>query len=207
MEYILLAMIVLVITVAVMAMRLTDNSYPFPFNCKSTLFTQAEHNFLELLKTALGNEYRVMNRVKLADLLVIRNGVSDKAKKTALMNAQSKYLDFVICDAKTMAIVGALDLVDTNGAGYKVKKDWFVSGALESAAIPHIRIKVKNNYSVEEVQHCIKQKLRSVQLPTDAKKPQGIKPIVKKRPTRPISGVIAPSLVAPPANAMARLPH
>ena len=50
-----------------------------------------------------------------------------------------------------MKLLGVLDLVDTQGKGYKLKKDWFVSGALEAASIPHIRIKVKANYTVDEI--------------------------------------------------------
>jgi hypothetical protein len=58
-----------------------------------------------------------------------------------------------------MKLLGAIDLVDTQGRGYKIKKDWFVSGSLEAASIPHLRIKVKANYTLEEIRSCINTRL------------------------------------------------
>ncbi|MFD2165289.1 DUF2726 domain-containing protein [Thalassotalea euphylliae] len=159
MELILFALISLIVIVALLASRLNDNSFPFPFDSRQAIFTPAEKNFLNLVENALGSDYRVLNRVALSDVVNIRKGVSKKATQAALTNANNKYLDFVICDRKTMRMLGAVDLVDTNGRGYKVKKDWFVSGALEAASIPHVRVKVKPNYSVDEIRACLGSKI------------------------------------------------
>ena len=159
MEFVLLTMIVLIVVVAVVASRLADNSYPFPFNKKDVLFTKAEKSFLVLLEKALGDNYRVINRVRLSDLLTIRNGVSQKTSQKANTLANAKYLDFVICHRESMTPCGVIDLVNTTGKGYKVKKDWFVSGALEASSIPHIRVKVKPGYSVDEIRNCVQKHL------------------------------------------------
>jgi hypothetical protein len=159
MELVLFALITLVVIVAVLASRLNDNSFPFPFDSKKAIFTPAEKNFQNLVEQALGGNYRVLNRVRLSDVLTIRNGVSSRASQTAAKSAESKYLDFVICDRKSMKLLGAIDLVDTQGRGYKIKKDWFVSGSLEAASIPHLRIKVKANYTIEEIRSCINTRL------------------------------------------------
>lgn len=159
MELILFAMISLVVVVALLASRLNDNTFPFPFDRKNAIFTPAEKNFQNLVEQALGANYRVLNRVKLADIVTVRNGVSSKAGQSATANADNKYLDFVICNRESMQLLGTIDLVDTQGKGYKMKKDWFVSGALEAAGIPHVRIKIKPNYSVEEIKHCIHSRL------------------------------------------------
>ncbi|MEW6984104.1 DUF2726 domain-containing protein [Colwelliaceae bacterium 6471] len=159
MELILFAMISLIVIVALLASRLNDNSFPFPFDRKGAIFTPAEKNFQNLVEQAMGSKYRVINRVKLSDIVTIRNGVSARARQTAAANADNKYLDFVICDRENMKLLGTIDLVDTQGKGYKVKKDWFVSGALEASSIPHIRIKVKSSYTVEEIRNCINTRL------------------------------------------------
>lgn len=159
MELILFALITLVVIVAVLASRLNDNSFPFPFDSKKVLFTPAEKNFQNLVEQALGGKYRVLNRVRLSDVLRVRNGVSSRASQTAAKSAESKYLDFVICERNSMKLLGAIDLVDTQGRGYKIKKDWFVSGSLEAASIPHLRIKVKANYTLEEIRTCINTRL------------------------------------------------
>ena len=97
MELILFALISLIVIVGVLASRLNDNSFPFPFDSKPFVFTPAEKNFQNLLEQAMGNKYRIINRVKLADIVTIRNGVSTRASQSAATNAEGKYLDFVIC--------------------------------------------------------------------------------------------------------------
>ena len=159
MELILFALISLVVIVAVLASRLNDSSFPFPFDSKSAIFTPAEKNFQNLVEQAMGSKYRVINRVKLSDVVTIRSGVSNRASQSAVANAEGKYLDFVICDRVSMKLLGTIDLVDTQGKGYKVKKDWFVSGTLEAASIPHLRIKVKANYTLDEIRACIHTRL------------------------------------------------
>lgn len=159
MEIILFALISLIVIVGVLASRLNDNSFPFPFDSKPSVFTPAEKNFHNLLEQAMGSNYRIINRVKLSDIVTIRNGVSNRASQSAASNAEGKYLDFVICERNTMKLLGAVDLVDTQGRGYKIKKDWFISGALEAASVPHVRIKVKANYTLDEIRACINSRL------------------------------------------------
>lgn len=161
MEFILFTMISLIVIVALLSSRLNDNSFPFPFDSKSTIFTSAEKNFQKLVEQAVGPQYRVLNRVKLSDILTVRKGVSNRASQSAVTNAENKYLDFIICERDSMKLLGAIDLVDTQGRGYKLKKDWFVSGALEAASIPHVRIKVKANYTVAEIRACIHSRIMS----------------------------------------------
>lgn len=192
MELILFAMVTLVVIVALLASRLNDNSFPFPFERKSTLFTPAEKNFQNLVEQAMGNKYRIINRVKLSDIVTIRKGVSSRASQTAATNADNKYLDFVICDRQSMKLLGAIDLVDTQGKGYKIKKDWFVSGTLEASAIPHIRIKVKANYTLEEIRTCINSRLLGQSMPEPKMKGRVIPaPMIKARPRS--TGVLAPA--------------
>ena len=192
MELILFAMISLIVIVAMLASRLNDNSFPFPFDRKTALFTPAEKNFQNLVEQAMGGRYRILNRVKLADIVSIRNGVSNRASQTAVNNANSKYLDFVICERDSMKLLGVIDLVDTKGKGYKVKKDWFVSGALEAAAIPHIRIKVKANYTLDEIRACINTRILGNNAPSPQVKGRVIPaPLVKARPRT--TGVLSPS--------------
>ncbi|MFT6918394.1 MAG: hypothetical protein ACJA2G_001008 [Cognaticolwellia sp.] len=209
MELILFAMISLIVIVGVLVSRLNDNSFPFPFDRKTALFTPAEKNFQNLVEQAMGSRYRIINRVKLADIVSIRNGVSNRAGQTATNNANSKYLDFVICERDSMKLLGVIDLVDTQGKGYKIKKDWFVSGTLEAAAIPHIRIKVKANYTIDEIRSCINSRILGNNAPTQAPKVKGRiipAPLVKARP-KP-SGVLtssaAQAMLAKDTPAMAR---
>ena len=91
-----------------------------------------------------------------------------------------------------MKLLGVIDLVDTQGKGYKIKKDWFVSGALEAAAIPHIRIKVKPNYTIDEIRACINSRILGNNAPSPQVKGRIIPaPLVKARPRA--TGVLTPA--------------
>lgn len=163
MEFILVLMLVLIVIVGLMASRFIDNSNPYPFNRKESIYSSTERSFYQMLESAVGNEYKILSRVKLTDIVEPRDSTANKTKRSALMKASAKSVDFVLCDKKTMAIHGVVDLVNNAGAnGHRAKTDWFVNGALEAAGIPHIRIKIKTGYKVDDIRNCILYKLGKI---------------------------------------------
>lgn len=169
---IILTMLLIIVTVA--ALKLNDPSVSFPYKKKNNLFTEAEREFLKLLQTAVGQRYQIICRVQLSDIISIKHGTDKKTNATALQRATGKQLDFVLCDKETLAPVVAVDLVHKTANGsYKAQRDWFVSGALDSASIPHLRIKVKSGYKPQAIRECIAAKLA----PIKYKQPK--EPIVK----------------------------
>ncbi len=183
MEFALLSILVLVVIASVIASKFTDNNEnPYPFVRKKEMYTQVESAFLSLLERAVGDNYRIVSRVKLSDVIDCKPGLSNKSKRIALGKSKNKQLDYVLLDKNKLTIVAAVDLVNNaNKGGHKAQKDWFVSGALETAGIPHIRMKVKSGYRVEDVRNAILFKLG---------KPE---PAVKRRSTRP--AVLSPAQV------------
>lgn len=182
-----IVLMMLLILVAIAAIKLNDQGVSFPFKRRTQLFTPVEHSFLELIESAVGHQYRVMCRVKLSDILMLRQRTDKKQGEAALSRASGRHLDFVLCSRDDMSPVVAIDLVHNNGKdGYKTQRDWFVSGALDASRIPHLRIKVKSGYTSAEIRECIEAKLAPI------KRKQPGKPLVSapqpdpNRPTRPI---------------------
>lgn len=183
MEFVLLLILMLVIVVAMVASRLVDQGNPFPLQKKTSLFSPVERSFLQLLEKAVANEYKVLNRVKLADVMDIKNGVSDKSRSNTMMKLNAKYLDFVLCDPQDFNVVAVIDLVNnTSKDGHKAVPDWFVNGALDAAGVPYLRIKIKAGYTAAELQAAIASKLGKAM----AKPEPMFKGLVKKGPTRPV---------------------
>lgn len=181
-------LMMLLIVVALGAIKLSDGGVTFPFKRKTQLFTPVEHSFLNLIEQSMGREFRIVCRVRLNDLLQIRASTGKKQASAALSRASSRQLDFVLCDKQDMSPVLAVDLVHSNGKeGYKTQRDWFVSGSLDAAGIPHARIKIKSGYTVEEIRECLETKLipyrrrqqKLAQAPVHNPQPP-------KRPTRPV---------------------
>ncbi|KXI29256.1 DUF2726 domain-containing protein [Paraglaciecola hydrolytica] len=186
-------LMVLVIIVAVCVMKLNEPQLAFPFKKKTNLFTQVERNFLALIEDAVGKDYRILCRVKLVDILAVRQSTDKKTSKNAVSKANSRYLDFVLCSKTDMTPVLAIDLVHNNGKdGYKTQRDWFVNGSLDAASIPHVRIKVRSGYKTQDIKDCIEAKLPS-KIPKQLKAPimQGTLNLPeelkqKAKPTRPV---------------------
>jgi hypothetical protein len=160
MEIVLVLMITFIVVVALLASRLIDNSNPYPFSKKQSIYSNTERSFYQMLETAVGSDYKILTRVKLTDIIETKDNASNKNKRAALLKANAKTVDFVLCDKKTLAISGVVDLVNNTAKnGHRAKTDWFVSGALEAAGLPHIRIKIKSGYKVEDIRNCIMFKL------------------------------------------------
>jgi hypothetical protein len=193
MEFAIILLAIL-ICVSVLAVKLNDNKIAFPFAVKKQLFTAAERQFLQLIEQAVGDEFRVMCRIKLIDLLSLRSNTDKKIANSALLRAGGKQIDFVLCDRKDMTPVMAIDLVYGKGKdGHNTQRDFFVSGALDTASIPHVRIKAKGGYKVSEIKECIEAKLIPLRR-RQGKVPFAAAPEVQsnifsspKRPTRPLS--------------------
>jgi hypothetical protein len=183
----------LLVCIAVVAIKFNHDHIEFPFASKGQLFTGAERQFLSLIERAVQDEFRVICRVRLIDLLSLRKNTQQKIAKSALIRAGSKHVDFVLCDKNDMTPVMAIDLVYGSGKnGHNTQRDFFVNGALDTASIPHLRIKAKSGYTLSDIHECIETKLiplrrRQGKIPFSAspERPSIIKP--HNRPTRPLS--------------------
>ena len=79
-----IVLFMLLIVVAIGALKLADHGVSFPFRKKQQLFTQVEHTFINLLEQAVGREFRIVSRVRLNDLLAVRNSANKRQARQAL---------------------------------------------------------------------------------------------------------------------------
>ena len=174
-----MAFIGILIVFSIIAIKLSNPELQYHFSQKDQLFTATERTFLNLLEVAVGTEYRILCRVRLADLLSAKH--ANAQAKAALKTAKSKELNFVLCRKTDMRPIAAIDLVNPQDK-YKQQKDWFVTGALDSAKIAHVRIKVKAGYTPNDIRTCIMNKIisygQTLDMPSVTQ--------TNKRPTRPL---------------------
>ncbi|WP_372625251.1 DUF2726 domain-containing protein [Arsukibacterium sp.] len=183
MEIIMLLLVALVVLVAMVASRFIDNSNPFQVQKRSSLFSPVERSFQNLLEKAVEGEYKILNRIKLADLIEVKGNANEKARRSTLVKLNAKYLDFVLCSTDDLRVIAVLDLVNnSNKDGHKAAPDWFVSGALEAAGVPYLRVKIKAGYTAADLQQALAQRLGK---PAVKAEPM-YKGLVKKGPTRPV---------------------
>jgi len=73
------------------------------------LCSPAERSFLGALEKVVGNGYQIFAKVRLADIVEVNQGLSSSARQSAFNRISRKHLDFVICNARDLSIVGAIE--------------------------------------------------------------------------------------------------
>jgi very-short-patch-repair endonuclease len=131
--------------------------YPYT---KEQLFTPAERSFLGVLDQAVGAEFRIMGKVRLADVIRVRPGTDRTAWQKAFNRIQSKHLDFVACDPTDHSVQFAVELDDkSHDRADRQARDAFLDAAIEKAGIPLIRFAAQRSYVIDDVRNAIAARL------------------------------------------------
>lgn len=124
-------------------------SLSYPYAATPNLFTPDEQHFLRVLEEAAGT-YRVFGKVRLADVLVVRKGLSKSEQQRAFNRVSQKHLDFVLCHPDDLTVFCVVELDDkTHGRSDRRERDAFLERALEAAQVPLIRVPSRRSYNVE----------------------------------------------------------
>jgi len=122
------------------------------FDRKEPLFSPAERSFLGVLEQALDGKYRVFGKVRLGDIVKPAKGLSNSKRATALNKVNQKHVDYVVCSATDLAVLGVVELDDqSHGREDRAGRDVFVDHALSCAGIPIARFSAKKGYQIHEV--------------------------------------------------------
>lgn len=143
---------IIVALVAGLLLALKQRSGQGAFESRDILFTPAERSFLGVIEQALDGRYRVFGKVRLGDLVKPAQGL-DAGRRTAAQNRiNQKHVDFVVCTANKLAVVGVLELDDqSHRRGDRSRRDEFVDQALAMAGIPVLRFSAQIGYVVQDV--------------------------------------------------------
>jgi hypothetical protein len=108
------------------------------------LFTPEERSFLGVLEQALDSRYRVFGKVRVGDLIQPSQGLDAGQRSAALDRINRSHVDFVVCTANELALIGVLELGDSS-------RDASIDLSLAEAGIPLLRFPVKKEYSLQDV--------------------------------------------------------
>lgn len=133
-----------------------DKEIGYPFRKNDKLLSPAERSFYGILNQVIDNDKLVLTKVRLADVISVKNGLSKSNWQRAFNRISSKHVDFLICNSSDLTIECAIELDDkTHLAKSRQSRDNFLERALNTANLPLIRIKASNSYSIEEVKNLI----------------------------------------------------
>jgi len=122
------------------------------YESRGILFTPAERSFLGVLEHALDSRYRVFGKVRLGDLVKPSGDQAGGRRLAALNRISQNHVDFVVCTANELALVGVLALEDrSHGHEDRAGRGGFIDLTLAAAGIPILRFPAKKQYQVQEV--------------------------------------------------------
>ncbi len=149
--------VVVVIAVALAALRELSQgsrrvSQGFPYRKVKALFTPAERSFLGVLQQAVGNNAAIFGKVRVADVVEPKSGLSRSARQKAFNKISAKHFDFLLCDKEGLSVACAIELDDgSHNSKRRQERDEFLKGVCEAAGVPLVQLPAKSAYVISGV--------------------------------------------------------
>jgi hypothetical protein len=124
----------------------------FSYQKSETLFTAAERSFLGVLHQAVGNNAVIFGKVRVADVVEPKAGLSRSARQKAFKKISAKHFDFLLCDKEDLSVACAIELDDgSHNSKRSHERDEFLKEVCGSANIPLIQVPARSAYVISEV--------------------------------------------------------
>jgi hypothetical protein len=150
----LLILVMAIIVAAAILLKAQFKRVPakYPYQKADSIFSPAERSFLGVLERAVGDEYRVFGKIRLADVIRPQKGSSSSDRQKSFNKIVSKHVDFALCKKDDLSLVCAIELDDASHERNDRKdRDQFLEGALNAASIPFVRFTARASYSIQDV--------------------------------------------------------
>jgi hypothetical protein len=124
----------------------------FPYEKVTFLMSPTERSFLGALERAVAGEYRIMAKVRMADVIAVKPGLEGMAHRIAFNMIKGRHLDFVAYHPLTFEVMFVVELhnrgpIESEG----LTRNDFVDNALRSAGIPIFHFNMHRFYKVQEI--------------------------------------------------------
>jgi len=144
----------------------------FPYKKLDVLFSPAERSFLGALNQAVGSNAQVFGKVRVADVIAPKKGMSRSDWQKAFNKISGKHFDYLLCNKNDLSVLCAIELNDSSHNSKKRKgRDKFLEGACQSANVPLIQVSAKATYNIHEIQQSIAGYLPGSQSQNTKKEP------------------------------------
>jgi len=156
--------VMLVATALFLLARCFEKGQPsqeaLPYQKADTLFSPAERSFHGVLHQAFGNNAIIFGKVRVADVVVPKAGLSRSARQKAFNKISAKHFDFLLCDKADLSVICALELEDgSHNSKRRHQRDELLKGVCVAAGVPLIQVPAKSGYVISEVKRLIPRHL------------------------------------------------
>jgi hypothetical protein len=119
----------------------------FAYKRKASLLTPTEKSFFEDLRYAVADQWYIFSKVRLEDIISVREGLEKKEAYGLRSRIKSRHIDFVLCNKDTLAIEVCIELDDwTHKRKSRRERDEFVDQALNAAGVRIEHVQVQASY-------------------------------------------------------------
>lgn len=159
-----------------------------PYRIRDDFLSPAEHSFYHVLGSMMGEYFTVCPKVNLRDILYV---VKPNENIGAINKINSKHVDFLICEPKTMLPKFAIELDDfSHKRSDRSERDQFVDKVFAQAELPLVRVQVRASYSQSELGELFKEALsQSKQIQAVGDSPSNAHAQVSEAPDCPKCGI------------------
>lgn len=136
------------------------------------LFTPAERSFHGVLSQAVGDKVHIFGKVRVADVILPRNGLSRSEWQKAFNKVAVKHFDCLLCTRDEQSVLCAIELDDrSHRSAKRQERDAFLKQACSTAGVPLIQIPVSAGYVLGEVRQLVAPYLDHPELPVQMETP------------------------------------
>jgi very-short-patch-repair endonuclease len=156
------AIALLFTVVAIVASVLVGRHKPAsPYERHRRFLTPAERSFFGVLRQTVGERYLVFAKVRVADLLSVRKGTSER--QAHLNRIISKHVDFVLCDPREVSPLLMIELDDSSHQEQRRQvRDEFLDQAFAGAGLPLLRVIASPTYDQGTLSAAIAERISSM---------------------------------------------
>ena len=155
-----IVIIVIIAIIAFISTKVTQKQdvtpTEFSYTKLDVLFTPAERSFLGVLNQAIGTDVQIFGKVRVADVITPKKGMSRSDWQKAFNKISSKHFDYLLCNKNDLSVLCAIELNDSSHNTKKRKdRDKLLEGACKSANLPLIQISAKATYNIQDIRQSI----------------------------------------------------
>jgi NAD(P)H-dependent flavin oxidoreductase YrpB (nitropropane dioxygenase family) len=148
-----------------------EQTSQYPYQKIDGLFSPAERLFLSFLRRAVTENIQVFGKVRVADVIAPKKGLSSKDWQKAFNKISAKHFDFVLCEKNDLSIICAIELDDkSHQTKRRQERDAFLETACQSAGVPLVRFKAKATYNLEEIKTALPKFIALPEIVTNSEK-------------------------------------
>src|SRR2546423_13714243 len=125
------------------------------YRLRDDFMSAAEVSLFHVLRNVLVDRALIFPKVRLADLIDVPK---QEGQYGALQRINRKHIDFVLCDAKTLRPILALELDDrSHRRPDRIERDAFVDQVFSDSGLPLVHVPVQHSYDSRAIASLIAQ--------------------------------------------------